>query len=81
MLVLGTTESWRPLCPAYPDRRVPAAGGNFCRGVNPFVRRAVNLVGWFMLAEGAATVVMTTGSAYAIFGRACRTGWPRTAAP
>jgi signal transduction histidine kinase len=32
------------------------------------VRRARNLVGWFMLAEGAATAVMTTGSAYAIFG-------------
>jgi signal transduction histidine kinase len=32
------------------------------------VRRAGNLVGWFMLAEGAATSVMTTGSAYAIFG-------------
>ena len=32
------------------------------------VRRAGNLVGWFMLAEGAATAVMTTGSAYAIFG-------------
>ena len=32
------------------------------------VRRAGNLVGWFMLAEGAATAVMITGSAYAIFG-------------
>jgi signal transduction histidine kinase len=32
------------------------------------VRRAGNLVGWFMLAEGIATAVMTTGSAYAIFG-------------
>ena len=32
------------------------------------VRRAGNLVGWFMLVEGAATAVMTTGSAYAIFG-------------
>jgi hypothetical protein len=32
------------------------------------VRRAGNLVGWFMLAEGAATAVMTTGSAYAILG-------------
>ena len=32
------------------------------------VRRAGNLVGWFMLAEGAATAVMTTGSAYAIYG-------------
>ena len=32
------------------------------------VRRTGNLVGWFMLAEGAATAVMTTGSAYAIFG-------------
>jgi hypothetical protein len=32
------------------------------------VRRAGNLVGWFMLAEGAANAVMTTGSAYAVFG-------------
>ena len=32
------------------------------------VHRAGNLVGWFMLAEGAANAVVTTGSAYAIFG-------------
>jgi hypothetical protein len=32
------------------------------------VRRAGNLVGWVMLAEGAASAVMATGSAYAIFG-------------
>jgi signal transduction histidine kinase len=32
------------------------------------VRRAGSIVGWFMLAEGAATAVMITGSAYAIFG-------------
>jgi hypothetical protein len=32
------------------------------------VRRAGNLVSWFMLAEGAFTAVMITGSAYAIFG-------------
>jgi signal transduction histidine kinase len=32
------------------------------------VRRAGNLVGWFMLAEGAANAAMTTGSAYAILG-------------
>jgi signal transduction histidine kinase len=32
------------------------------------VRRAGNLTGWFMLAEGATLAVMTTGSAYAIFG-------------
>jgi hypothetical protein len=32
------------------------------------VRRAGNLVGWFMLAEGAANAVITTGSAYAILG-------------
>ncbi len=32
------------------------------------VRRAAgNLVGWFMLVEGTATAVMTTGSAYAIY--------------
>ena len=32
------------------------------------VRRAGNLVGWFMLAEGAFTAVMMAGSAYAVFG-------------
>ena len=32
------------------------------------VYRAGNLVGWFMLAEGAFNAVMATGSAYAIFG-------------
>jgi signal transduction histidine kinase len=38
------------------------------------VRRSGNLVGWFMLAEGAATAVMTTGSAYAIFGAKAHPG-------
>ena len=38
------------------------------------VRRAGNLVGWFMLAEGAANAVMTTGSAYAIFGAKAHPG-------
>jgi signal transduction histidine kinase len=38
------------------------------------VRRAGNLVGWFMLAEGAATAVMTIGSAYAIFGAKAHPG-------
>src|SRR5512133_957828 len=32
------------------------------------VRLSGNLVGWFMLAEGAANAVMITGSTYAIFG-------------
>ena len=38
------------------------------------VRRAGNFVGWFMLAEGAATAVMITGSAYAIFGMKAHPG-------
>jgi signal transduction histidine kinase len=38
------------------------------------VRRAGNFVGWFMLAEGAATAVMITGSAYAIFGAKAHPG-------
>ena len=38
------------------------------------VHRAGNLVGWFMLAEGAFTAVMTTGSAYAIFGAKAHPG-------
>ena len=38
------------------------------------VRRAGSLVGWFMLAEGAATAVMITGSAYAIFGAKAHPG-------
>jgi hypothetical protein len=37
------------------------------------VRRARNLVGWFMLAEGAATAVMTTGSAYETISAGTRT--------
>jgi len=44
-------------------------------------RRADNLVGWFMLAEGAAIAVMTTGSAYAIFGAKAHPGtFPAAAA-
>ena len=38
------------------------------------VRRAGNLVGWFMLAEGAANAVMAAGSAYAIFGAKAHPG-------
>jgi len=38
------------------------------------VRRAGNLVGWFMLAEGAFNAIMTTGSAYAIFGMKAHPG-------
>ena len=38
------------------------------------LRRADNFVGWFMLAEGAATAVMITGSAYAIFGMKAHPG-------
>ena len=38
------------------------------------LRRAGNLMGWFMLAEGAATAVMITGSAYAIFGMKAHPG-------
>ena len=45
------------------------------------VRRAGNFVGWFMLAEGAATAVMITGSAYAIFGMKAHPGTLPEAAP
>jgi signal transduction histidine kinase len=45
------------------------------------VRRAGNFVGWFMLAEGAATAVMITGSAYAIFGMKAHPGTLPAAAP
>src|SRR4051794_7547845 len=39
------------------------------------VRRAGgNLVGWFMLADGAVNAVMTTGSVYAIFGAKAHPG-------
>ena len=38
------------------------------------MRRAGNLVGWFMLAEGAANAVMAAGSAYAIFGAKAHPG-------
>ena len=44
------------------------------------VRRTGNLVGWFMLAEGAFTAVMITGSAYAIFGVKAHPGTLPTAA-
>jgi len=45
------------------------------------VRRAGNLVGWFMLAEGAATAVMTAGSSYAVAGlKVYPGGWPGAAA-
>ena len=45
------------------------------------VRRTGNLIGWFMLAEGAATAVMTAGSGYAIVGLKVQPGvWPAAAA-
>ena len=45
------------------------------------VRRAGNLIGWFMLAEGAAIAVMTAGSGYAIVGLTVHQGaWPAAAA-
>src|SRR6516165_4830497 len=45
------------------------------------VRRAGNLIGWFMLAEGAAIAVMTAGSGYAIVGLTIHQGaWPAAAA-
>ena len=45
------------------------------------VRRTGNLIGWFMLAEGAALAVMTAGSGYAIVGLKGHLGvWPAAAA-
>jgi signal transduction histidine kinase len=69
-LVLTGLE-WSSLAPTDAVGDVGAeAGAVAYAGLGALiVRRARgNLVGWFMLAEGAATALMTTGSAYAIFG-------------
>jgi signal transduction histidine kinase len=68
-LVLTGLE-WSSLATSDAIVNVGAGAGTIAYAVLGalIVRRAGNLVGWFMLAEGAATAVMTTGSAYAIFG-------------
>jgi signal transduction histidine kinase len=74
-LVLTVLE-WNSLAPTDAAGDVGAVAGAIAyAGLGALiVRRAGNLVGWFMLAEGAATAVMTTGSAYAIFGAKAHPG-------
>ena len=71
-LVLTGLE-WSSLAPSDTAGSVGAVAGAIAYAALGalIVRRAGNLVGWFMLAEGAATAVMTTGSAYAMHG--CKT--------
>jgi signal transduction histidine kinase len=68
-LVLTGLE-WRSLAPSDVVSSVGGEAGAIAYAALGalIVRRAGNLVGWFMLAEGAANAVVTTGSAYAIFG-------------
>jgi signal transduction histidine kinase len=68
-LVLTVLE-WSSLAPSDAAGSVGAVAGAIAYAVLGalIVRRAGNLVGWFMLAEGAALAAMTTGSAYAIYG-------------
>jgi len=75
-LVLTVLE-WSSLAPTDAAGDVGAVAGAIAYAVLGalIVRRAGgNLVGWFMLVEGAATAVMTTGSAYAIFGAKAHPG-------
>jgi len=68
-LVLTGLE-WSSLAPSDAAGSVGAVAGAIAYATLGalIVRRAGNLVGWFMLAEGAANAVMAAGSAYAIFG-------------
>ena len=68
-LVLTTLE-WNSLATSDAVGDIGAEAGSIAYAALGalIVRRAGNLVGWFMLAEGAASAVMTTGSAYAILG-------------
>jgi len=74
-LVLTGLE-WSSLAPSDAAGSVGAVAGAIAYAALGalIVRRAGNLVGWFMLAEGAANAVVTTGSAYAIFGAKAHPG-------
>jgi signal transduction histidine kinase len=69
-LVLTVLE-WNSLAPSDAAGNIGAVAGTIVYAAlgTLIVRRAGgNLVGWLMLAEGTATTVVTTGSAYAIYG-------------
>ena len=74
-LVLTGLE-WSSLAPSNAVGSVGAVAGAIAYAALGalIVRRAGNLVGWFMLAEGAANAVMISGSAYAIFGAKAHPG-------
>jgi hypothetical protein len=63
-LVLTGLE-WSSLAPSDAAGSVGAVAGAIAYAALGalIVRRAGNLVGWFMLAEGAANAVMAAGSA------------------
>jgi len=78
-----TALSWRHLAVSDQVSQVWDTAGVVAYAVLGalIVRRAGNLVGWFMLAEGAATAVMTAGSSYAVAGlKVYPGGWPGAAA-
>ncbi|HEX5303769.1 MAG TPA: GAF domain-containing sensor histidine kinase [Streptosporangiaceae bacterium] len=78
-----TALSWRHLAVSDQVSQVWDTAGVVAYAVLGalIVRRAGNLVGWFMLAEGAATAVMTAGSSYAVAGlKVYPGGWPAAAA-
>ncbi len=72
-----TVLAWTSLAPTDAAGNVGAVPGAIAYTVLGalIVRRAKgNLVGWFMLVQGAATALMTTGSAYAIYGAKAHPG-------
>ncbi len=75
-LVLTVLE-WSSLAPTDAAGNLGAVGGTIAYAALGalIVRRAGgNLVGWLMLAEGTATTVVMTGSAYAIYGAKAHPG-------
>jgi signal transduction histidine kinase len=75
-LVLTVLE-WSSLAPTDAAGDIGAVAGTIAYAALGalIVRRAGgNLVGWLMLAEGTATTVVTTGSAYAIYGAKAHPG-------
>jgi hypothetical protein len=74
-LVLTALE-WSSLATSDAIGAVGAVAGAIAYAVLGalIVRRAGNFAGWFMLAEGAFTAVMITGSAYAIYGMKAHPG-------
>jgi signal transduction histidine kinase len=75
-LVLTVLE-WSSLAPTDAAGNIGAVAGTIAYaalGALIVRRSGGNLVGWLMLAEGTATTVVTTGSAYAIYGAKAHPG-------